>query len=63
MLYERPAARGLQYFDGVGDSDVVGKPYRHVAADMQARPPSPHALLFLPIFKPQLMEIVIVEVM
>jgi len=35
VLYERPAARGLQYFDGVGDSDVVGKPYRHVAADMQ----------------------------
>ena len=35
--YEREAARGLQYFSGVPDEDIVGKPYRHMAADMQAR--------------------------
>ena len=34
--YERDAARGLQYFSGVPDEDIVGKPYRHMAADMQA---------------------------
>ena len=33
--YERPPVRGLQYFSSAGDEDVVGKPYRHVAADMQ----------------------------
>ena len=33
--YEREAARGLQYFSGVPDEDIVGKPYRHMAADMQ----------------------------
>ena len=33
--YEREAARGLQYFSGVADEDIVGKPYRHMAADMQ----------------------------
>ena len=43
MPYHRPAARGLQYFDGVGDDDVVGKPFRHVAADMQASSAPPHA--------------------
>ena len=35
--YEREAARGLQYFSGVPDENIVGKPYRHMAADMQAR--------------------------
>lgn len=33
--YERAPVRGLQYFSGVPDEDVVGKPYRHVSADMQ----------------------------
>lgn len=33
--YERPPARGLQYFDGVGSDDIVGKPFQHAAADMQ----------------------------
>jgi hypothetical protein len=35
--YERAPVRGLQYFSSTGDEDVVGKPYRHVAADMQVR--------------------------
>lgn len=35
--YERDPVRGLQYFSGVADEDVVGKPYRHVSADMQVR--------------------------
>lgn len=38
--YERPPARGIQYFSGVPDEDVVGKPYRHMAADMQVISPS-----------------------
>ena len=33
--YERPPARGLQYYSGAPDEDVVGQPYHHVAADMQ----------------------------
>lgn len=37
--YERPPARGIQCFSGVPDEDVVGKPYRHMAADMQVIAP------------------------
>lgn len=39
--YERAPVRGLQYFGSVPDEDVVGKPYRHVAADMQVRSARP----------------------
>jgi xanthine dehydrogenase/oxidase len=35
VTYERAPCRGLQYFSSVPDEDVVGKPYRHQAADMQ----------------------------
>lgn len=37
VTYERAPVRGLQYFSAVPDEDVVGKPYRHQAADMQVR--------------------------
>ena len=34
--YDRPASKGLQYYSAVAGEDVVGQPYRHAAADMQA---------------------------
>lgn len=34
--YERPPSHGLQYFSAVPGEDVVGQPYRHMAADKQA---------------------------
>lgn len=34
--YERPSSHGLQYFSAVPGEDVVGQPYRHMAADQQA---------------------------
>lgn len=36
MHYFRPASKGLQYFDKSGDKNVVGIPYAHNAAEMQA---------------------------
>lgn len=33
--YERPPSHGLQYFSAVPGEDVVGQPYRHMAADKQ----------------------------
>ena len=33
--YERPASHGLQYYSPVPGEDVVGQPYRHMAADEQ----------------------------
>ena len=33
--FERPASRGVQYFDKAGDQNVVGQPFRHMAADLQ----------------------------
>lgn len=33
--YERPPSHGLQYFSAVPGEDVVGQPYRHMAADQQ----------------------------
>ncbi len=36
--FERPASQGVQYFNKVGEQDVVGQPVRHMAADLQARP-------------------------
>ena len=35
--FERPPARGLQYFARAGQDAVVGAPHRHLAADIQAR--------------------------
>ena len=34
--FERPASQGVQYFNKVGEQDVVGAPVRHMAADLQA---------------------------
>ena len=36
--FERPASQGVQYFNKVGEQNVVGQPVRHMAADLQARP-------------------------
>lgn len=36
--FERPASQGVQYFNKVGEQDVVGAPVRHMAADLQACP-------------------------
>ena len=33
--YERPPSHGLQYYSAVPGEDVVGQPYRHMAADQQ----------------------------
>ncbi len=33
--FERPASHGVQYFDKAGDQNVVGQPFRHMAADLQ----------------------------
>ena len=33
--YERPPSHGLQYFSARPSEDIVGQPYRHMAADMQ----------------------------
>lgn len=33
--FERPPARGIQYFSKAGDAEVVGQPERHMAADLQ----------------------------
>ena len=35
--FERPASHGVQYFDKAGDQNVVGQPFRHMAADLQVR--------------------------
>lgn len=35
--YERPPSHGLQYYSEVPGEDVVGQPYRHMAADEQVR--------------------------
>ena len=39
--FERPASQGVQYFNKVGEQDIVGQPVRHMAADLQARPRIP----------------------
>lgn len=36
--FERPASQGVQYFDKVGEQNIVGQPVRHMAADLQAWP-------------------------
>ncbi len=40
--FERPPARGIQYFSKAGDADVVGQPERHLAADLQVPHQAPH---------------------
>jgi len=36
--FERPASQGVQYFDKVGEQNIVGQPVRHMAADLQVWP-------------------------
>ena len=36
--FHRPASMGMQYYGKAGETDVVGQPERHRAADLQARP-------------------------
>ena len=38
--YERAASHGLQYYSPVPGEDVVGQPYRHLAADEQVGAPT-----------------------
>ena len=33
--FQRPPSAGLQYYSAVPGEDVVGQPYRHLAADLQ----------------------------
>ena len=49
--FERPASQGVQYFNKVGEQNVVGQPVRHMAADLQARPP-PCAHSLWPVSQP-----------